>query len=85
MDNVVLEKVGDDEVKIIRFGRVVCIKNRNDIEISKDVIRWEDKEGFDDDGKIVLKIRSGFMTLETKDGKIHNLAEDGSIDYTMPE
>ena len=79
MDNVILEPVGGNEVKIIRFGVLMCIKDKKDIEIDGDFLRWKDE-----DGDIVLKRKSGFMTLAIG-GTVYNLAKDGSIDYAMPE
>jgi hypothetical protein len=77
-DNVELEKTGN-YLKITRFGILVCIRKKEDVEIDGDIIHWKDE-----DGDVVLKRKSGFMTLTTG-GSTFNVAKDGSIDYPMPE
>ena len=78
MDNVILEEMGD-EVKIIRFGKIVCIRDRSDLEIDEDVLRWKDE-----DGNVILDRKSGFMTLTNKDGTTYDIKNDGELGIIMP-
>lgn len=79
MDNVILQEIGN-EIKIVRFGKVVCIRNRSDIEIDGDVLRWKDE-----DGCVVLKKKSGFMTLAVSGGATYQIEKNGELGFTMPE
>ena len=82
MDNVILKKIGENEIKIIRFGKIVCIKDKKDIEvdIDNDVLRWKDG-----DGEVALMRKSGFMTLAMPGGPTYQIDKDGELGFTMPE